>query len=364
MPLAERHPVLAPAHHEVDVVDAPLEVLDPLEVVRHAVELAGAQHVVPVVAEVGGREHEIGCLCGVDRHECARVLRPVAAVDLHVGRRERDGVGAEAQRVVVDAGRELVGPRAVAPLVAVERAERHVVRHAERLRHPRAVGTDLEAGLLAQLPDAGDARTLLVEEVDHVGVAVAHQPQQVRLRVLTHDALHQRTPPVVGGVVEVDDECAAHVDQQHRVLQDVGDAQHPHPIGQPHPPPVGEHLHAVAVTPEVVGDPAADVVGQKDARLLEQGKRRRIEVIGVAVREPHRAGVAHRMVLGRRDLVGQPPAAEVGAAPDPRVAGQHGAVVVHHDGRVADRLEPQFHAGRLRRRPRSAGSDESGSGGG
>ncbi len=340
------------------------KVLDPLEVVRDRVELAGAQHVVPVVTEVGRRQHEVGRRCGIDRRECTRVLRPVAAIDLHVRRRERDGGGAEALRVVVDARGELVGPRAVAALVAVERAERHVVRHAERLRHPRAVRADLEAGFLAQLPDARDARALLVEEVDHVGVAVPHEPQQVRLRVLAHDALHQRAPPVVGRVVEVHDQRAAHVDQQHRVLEHVGDAEHPHPVGQPHPLPVGEHLHAVAVTPEIVGDPAPDVVGQEDARVLEQREGSGVEVVGMAVREPHRSGGAHRLVLRRRDLVGQPPAAEVGAAANPRVAGQHRAVIVHHGRCVADGLEPQFHAGRLRRRPRRPGSDGSGPEGG
>ena len=169
----------------------------------------------------------------------------------------------------------------------------------------------------------GMRRAVLVDEVDHVGVAVAAQAQQERLREMTDHPLHQVPPPAILRVVQVHDEAATDVDQQHRVLTLVGDAQHPHAVGDPHPRPVGQHLDAVAVAGELAGDPAADVVGQQDAGVAEQREGRRVQVVGVSVREPHRARSADGRVLGRRDLVREPPTAEIGRTAHPRIGREH-----------------------------------------
>ena len=63
----------------------------------------------------------------------------------------------------------------------------------------------------------------------------------------------------------------------------------------------------------------------------------------MAVREPHRARSADGRVLGRRDLVRQPPTPEVGRTPDPRIGREHGLAVVHDDRGVADGLEAELH---------------------
>ena len=214
---------------------------------------------------------------------------------------------------------------------------------AEGLGHAGDVGADLEATLLAHLRQARDARAVLVDEVDHVGVAVPTEAQQERLRERTDHPLHQVPPPAILRVVEVHHEAATDVDQQHRVLALVGDAQHPHAVGDPHPRPVGQHLDAVAVTAELAGDPAADVVGQQDAGVAEQREGRRVQVVGVPVREPHRARGADGHVLGRRDLVREPPTAEIGRTAHPRIGREHGLAVVHDDRRVPDGLEAELH---------------------
>ena len=52
----------------------------------------------------------------------------------------------------------------------------------------------------------GTPAAVVVDEVDHVGVAVAAEAQQERPREGPDHALHQRSPPAVLRVVEVHDE--------------------------------------------------------------------------------------------------------------------------------------------------------------
>ena len=84
-------------------------------------------------------------------------------------------------------------------------------------------------------------------------------------------------------VVEVDDELAADVDQEHGVLSFVGDAEDADPVGDAHPGGVGEHLDPVSVTGEVAGDAAAHVVREQDPRLTEERERCGVEVVGMTV---------------------------------------------------------------------------------
>ena len=110
----------------------------------------------------------------------------------------------------------------------------------------------------------GTRHTVVVDEVDHVGVAVPAETQEERPREGADHPLHEGSPPAVLRVVEVHHQPAAHVDEQHRVLALVGDAQHADAVGDPHPRLVGEHLDAVAVAGEVPRDPATHVVGEED----------------------------------------------------------------------------------------------------
>ena len=217
------------------------------------------------------------------------------------------------------------------------------MRRTQGLGHAGDLGPDLEAALPAQLRQARYPLALLVDEVDHVGIAEPAQSQEERTRERPDHALHEATPTSVLRIIEVHHQPAVDVDEQHRVLPRVGDAQHPHPVGDPYPRLVGQHLDPVSVAGQIPGNTAADVIGQQDPGIAEQWQRRRVEVVRVPVGEPDCAGDPDGGVLLRRDLVRQAPTPEVGRPADPGIGGQDRLPVVHDDRGVPDRLETDLH---------------------
>ncbi len=192
-----------------------------------------------------------------------------------------------------------------------------------------------------------DPVPVLVEEVDHVGVAeAARQAHQERDLVALHDAANVAFPAVIRGVGPVEDEAAVDVRQQHPVLVHVGDAIDPDPVAERNPRAVLEHAHVVALLDEVVANPVADVIGQEDLLAKQLRQRIRVEVIRMPVRDPDVFRGADRLQLRLGDLVRLPPAAEVRLVREPGIGDEHrpAPVVQDQDG-VADGVEAGVHAG-------------------
>ena len=179
------------------------------------------------------------------------------------------------------------------------------------------------------------AVALLVEEVDHVGVAVAGQAGEHRALVeLVPFPLQELAAAAIAGVVGVDDQMAVEVHHQRRVLVVVGQRRDPAAIADREPLAALQGPHREAEPGEVARDAAAVVIGQQDrlvAQLLERLQR---QVVRMAVRDPQVLAALDVVPLRARHLVAEPPAAEVGRALQPRVGGQHRATVMGDDAGV------------------------------
>ena len=185
---------------------------------------------------------------------------------------------------------------------------------------------------------------LFVPKVDHVGVPVVDQTQQKRLVEALDNPSNERKPSMhPSRVVHVYQESAVDVDEQNAVLIVVGDAGYANAVRQLMPSSVFQHRDVASGRSEALVDASAQMVRQQD--LLVEVVRLRIcvQVVGVAVRDPHVLAVPHGLGLLRGDLVRKPPAAEVRIADDPRIRRQDRAPVVGNHGRVADRVETDVH---------------------
>ena len=69
-----------------------------------------------------------------------------------------------------------------------------------------------------------------IEEVEHIGAAPAVQLQEVHFLKMFRYALYTKRFAAVAGVVEVNNEPAVHIDQQHRILISVGDGVNADPL--------------------------------------------------------------------------------------------------------------------------------------
>ena len=142
------------------------------------------------------------------------------------------------------------------------------------------------------------------------------------------------------GVVHVDQQPVVDVHQQDAVLIVVGQAGHANAVRQLMPSAVFQHRDVEPGRAEALVDASAHMVRQQDLLVEVVRLRVRVQVVGMAVRDPHVLAVLHRLGLLRRDLVRQTPAPEVGTADDPRgPVAKTGAPVVANQRRVADRVE-------------------------
>src|SRR5215471_9959108 len=144
---------------------------------------------------------------------------------------------------------------------------------------------------------------------------------------------------MVTSVIGIDYKHAIDVDQQHGILEKIGDAHHLDVRRQLPPAPIGKDLHLVATPDQVVVDARAGVVWQQDDVAAELGKGIRVQVIGVAVREPDVTAAEDVIELLWRNLVRHSPATEIGTAPDPGIGSQDRITVETAERGIADRLE-------------------------
>src|SRR6202007_284419 len=101
--------------------------------------------------------------------------------------------------------------------------------------------------------------------LDHVGVTVACNLQQLFDLIVVSHPLDELTPPMVDCVVGVDDQLAFYVDQQYRVLKIIRDAHHLDMRRQLLPPSIGKDTHIEALPNQVVTDARARMVRQQDS---------------------------------------------------------------------------------------------------
>jgi len=266
--------------------------------------------------------------------------RVAADVDADEGGEQLATLRVEPDAVIVERGGEGVRPDAVGALVPVHGAEGDEVARAVPLSVAGDGGPDRH--LLRRGRE--DAAPPLVEQIDHVGVAVAREPQQVRLRVLAHEPAHERPPAALPGVVQVHHQAAADVNEEDGVLVPVGDGDDVQARRELDPLPTGEDSQVKPLIDEVAADAAPHVVREEQRRLAQPLQRLEAQVIGVAVRDPDVGARRDGGALLLRDRMGPRPAPEVCASADPGIGRQHRTPVIGDDRRVTDRLEPEVHA--------------------
>ena len=121
-----------------------------------------------------------------------------------------------------------------------------------------------------------DEGAVFVVEIDHVGIAVARQRQHVAVFVLRGDLADQQRAIAAASIVEIDEQPAVDVDQQHAVLDHGRDAEHLDTRRQFEPLPVRQDRDLEALDAQIVCDPATDVIGKQNvpAPILARGCRR------------------------------------------------------------------------------------------
>ena len=222
----------------------------------------------------------------------------------------------------------------------MHRAERHEVARTDRLRPVRVACAKTRHVLACRY-----AAPILVEKVDHVGIAEAARQGEKKGHVVALDGLsNEALPAVIAGVVTVEHQPPVDVDEQNRVLVQIRDAQCPDAIGKWIPLAVGHCPNVEALFAQRIVDPLADMIRQKDGLAAQLLERFRLKMVGVTVRQPHILGIPDRRELFRRDLVREAPTAEIGAAGDPRIGDQdrRTLVVANQDG-IANRIEADLH---------------------
>src|SRR6185503_18398607 len=209
------HVILA-ADADVDEVEERAEMENGLKVRVDLAMVLRGEALTPIVPELLRSQGDLGPCRGGDLGD--RVLQAIVADE---SREDFVPLRLEPRRVV----RELRGvhsrPRTVLSLISVHRAERNEVAGPE-VPHPMC-DTGAQRALDRRVRPQTPA--LLVEEIDHVRVAETFEGEEDRERVASDDALDVPPPPIVAGIVEVQQEPAPHVDQQHGILVVVGDAQ-------------------------------------------------------------------------------------------------------------------------------------------
>ena len=189
---------------------------DGANVLANLRRFAGFQRNRPVVSKLLRLKHPVQHRGRADLLE--RTLDTVIADE---GRENLGTSRVETFRIVCKRRDVLVGPDAVPPLVFVHRAERHEELGAEELGHAR----DAPAGRGPLLVRRLNAAAVLVKEIKHVRVAVPGQRKQKRRLIAAHNLLDKVAPAVVDCVILVDDQRAAEVNQQQRILIHVRDTQ-------------------------------------------------------------------------------------------------------------------------------------------
>jgi hypothetical protein len=103
--------------------------------------------------------------------------------------------------------------------------------------------------------------------------------------------------------------------------------------------PVRQDGDVETVGRDVVVDTAADMIGEQDFLAFEALDAGRIQVVGMAVREPDVVAGGDVVLEVLRNAVGEHPAAEIGRllVADPRVGGEQRLAVVDDDRRVTGR---------------------------
>ena len=301
------------------------------EVLLQFTYVGGVEGVGPVVSELLRRE---------DRARQDRRLDGCSHVGVAI---VADIRGQDVELVLVSSHRILghargagIRPDAVRALITMERTER------DEGLHPRQPQTVQDGGEERVL-DRWDVVPLLVEEVDHVRVAVTGEAHEERLLVIARHVRHERAPAAIGGVVEVDDEPAVHVRAEDRVLVVVADTHHLDPVGELLPDPVTHDVRVVSLVLQFRQDPTAVMIREQDLLAFEQLERGQAQMIRMPMRQPDVAASEDGLALLLGDRVRQSPAAEVSAPLDPWVRGEKGLTIVEDQGRVARGVKSDFH---------------------
>ena len=171
---------------------------------------------------------------------------------------------------VLQTGGARVCPVAVGPLIAVKGAKRHGKPGSEGIRRSGDLGTDLIAALLPQLRPALETHAALVDKIDHVGVSVPAQAERERNGILPDEPTEMASPPLLGTVVEIDDETASHINEQDAVLVVVSERHDLDVAREGMPLVVLQDRDVESPAAQVIDDPTPHVVGKQNVALLEQ----------------------------------------------------------------------------------------------